>query len=65
MGYQATFVHIQAKTGSGKPPAYREVKERILHSMQPQDSKFVAWRSEAEHDTSRSRRLPAILNLYE
>ena len=29
--------------------------------LQTQDSKFVPWRSEAEHATSRSRRLPAIL----
>ena len=29
--------------------------------LQTQDSKFEPWRSEAEHDTSLSRRLPAIL----
>ena len=29
--------------------------------FQTQDSKFVPWRSEAEHATSRSRRLPTIL----
>ena len=29
--------------------------------LQTQDSKFEPWRSEAEHVTSRSRRLPAIL----
>ena len=29
--------------------------------LQTQDSKFVPWRSEAEHATSRSRRLPTIL----
>ena len=29
--------------------------------LQTQDSKFVPWRSEDEHATSRSRRLPAIL----
>ena len=29
--------------------------------LQTQDSKFESWRSEAEHATSRSRRLPAIL----
>ena len=29
--------------------------------LQTQDSKFKPWRSEAEHATSRSRRLPAIL----
>ena len=29
--------------------------------LQTQDSKFVSWRSEAEHATSRSRRLPTIL----
>ena len=29
--------------------------------LQTQDSKFEPWRSEAEHATSRSRRLPAIL----
>ena len=29
--------------------------------LQTQDSKFVPWRSEAEHATSRSQRLPKIL----
>ena len=29
--------------------------------LQTQDSKFEPWRSEAEHPTSRSRRLPTIL----
>ena len=29
--------------------------------LQKQDSKFEPWRSEAEHATSRSRRLPTIL----
>ena len=29
-------------------------------ALQTQDSKFVPWRSEAEHATSRSRRLPTI-----
>ena len=29
--------------------------------LQTQDSKFGPWRSEAEHATSRSRRLPTIL----
>ena len=29
--------------------------------LQTQDSKFEPWRSEVEHATSRSRRLPAIL----
>ena len=29
--------------------------------LQTQDSNFVSWRSEAEHATSRSRRLPTIL----
>ena len=30
--------------------------------LQTQDSKFVPWRSEVEHATSRSRRLPTILS---
>ena len=30
--------------------------------LQTQDLKFEPWRSEAEHATSRSRRLPTILN---
>ena len=30
--------------------------------LQRQDSKFEPWRSEAEHATSRSRRLPTILS---
>ena len=29
--------------------------------LQTQDSKFESWRSEAEHATSRSRKLPTIL----
>ena len=31
--------------------------------LQTQDSKFEPWRSEAEHTTSRSQRLPTILTL--
>ena len=31
--------------------------------LQTQDSKFEPWRSEAEHATSRSQRLPTILTL--
>ena len=31
-------------------------------ALQTQNSKFKPWRSEAEHATSRSRRLPAILS---
>ena len=31
-------------------------------ALQTQDSKFKPWRSEAEHTTSWSRRLPTILN---
>ena len=34
-------------------------------ALQTQDSKFKPWRSQAEHATSRSRRLPTILNHYE
>ena len=34
-------------------------------TLQTQNSKFDPWRSEAEHATSRSRRLPTLLNLYE
>ena len=34
-------------------------------ALQTQDSKFEPWWSEAEHATSRSRRLPTILNFYE
>ena len=32
--------------------------------LQTQDSKFESWRSEAEHATSRSRRLPTILSHF-
>ena len=32
--------------------------------LQTQDSKFEPWRSEAEHATSRSRRLPTILTCF-
>ena len=34
-------------------------------AFQTQDSKFALLRSEAEHPTSRTRRLPTILNIYE
>ena len=34
-------------------------------ALQTQYWKFESWRSEAEHTTSRSRRLPTISNLYE
>ena len=34
-------------------------------ALQTQDSKYEPWRSDAEHATSRSRRFPTILNLYE
>ena len=34
-------------------------------ALQTQDSKFDPWRSEAEHATSRSRRLPILLSFYE
>ena len=34
-------------------------------ALRTQDSKFEPWRSEAEHATSRSLRLPEILNIYE
>ena len=34
-------------------------------ALKTQDSKFEPWRSEAEQATSRSRRLPTILILYE
>ena len=34
-------------------------------ALQTQNSRFEPWRPEAEHATSRSRRLPTILNLYE
>ena len=34
-------------------------------NLQTQDSKLVAWWYEAEHATSRSRRFPTRLNLYE
>ena len=34
-------------------------------ALQTQDSKFEPCRSEAEHATSRSRRLPTILIIYE
>ena len=34
-------------------------------ALQTQDSKFKPWWAEVEHATSRSRRLPIILNFYE
>ena len=39
-----------------------EWEETALHT---QDWKFEPWRSEVEHATSRLRRFPTILNLYE
>ena len=37
--------------------------DRDDYVLQTQDSKFEPWRSEAEHATSRSRRLPTILTV--
>ena len=51
--------HI-GKTGPGEPPEDGEMNEMTV--LQKQDSKFEPWRSEAEHATSRSRRLPTILS---
>ena len=51
--------HI-GKTGPGEPPEDGEMNEMTV--LQTQDSKFEPWRSEAEHATSRSRRLPTILS---
>ena len=45
------------ETGPGEPPE-DEWDDTVLLT---QDSKFEPWRSEAEHATSRSRRLPTIL----
>ena len=50
--------HI-GKTGPGEPPEDGEMNEMTLSSRH---SKFEPWRSEAEHATSRSRRLPTILS---
>ena len=36
-----------------------------MTALQTQDSKFEPWRSQAEHATSRSRRLPTIIFLSE
>ena len=38
---------------------------RLMSWHCPPDTEFEPWRSGAEHATSRSRRLPTILNLYE
>ena len=57
-----------------KTPVFREIVVTKWNEMnralghfcdtviQTQDSKFEPWRSEAEHATSRSRRLPTILS---
>ena len=50
-GLYTTFVHIQAKLGN----------ENLMR-IQTHDSKFKPLRSEAENATSRSQRLPTILN---
>ena len=50
----------RSKTGPGEPPEDGEMNEMTV--LQTQDSKFEPWRSEAEHTTSRSRRLPTILS---
>ena len=42
---------------------YRMVRWTRWHC--PPDTRFEPWWSEAEHATSRSQRLPTILNLYE
>ena len=48
---------------AGEPSGWWDEWENT--SLQTQDSNFAPWRSEAEHATSRSRRLPTILNLHE
>ena len=64
-------------TGPGEPPEDGEIKENRIWfyfpwwdewddtALQTQDSKFEPCRSEAEHATSRSWRLPTILYLNE
>ena len=52
-------MHIWAKLGQEN--LLRLVRWLRWHCLQTQDSKFEPWRSEAEHATSRSRRLPTIL----
>ena len=52
MEINGILVHLCAhigQTGPEKPPEDSEIKEMT------QDSKFEPWRSEAEHETSRSR----------
>ena len=40
-------------------------KDDTSLSGETHDSKLEPWRSEAEHATSRSRRIPTILNNYD
>ena len=46
----------------GEPPSWGWWDERDDTALQTQDSKFKPWRSEAQHATSRSRRIPTILS---
>ena len=48
-------------TGPGEPPEDGEIDDWDDTVLQTQDSKFEPWWAEAEHATSRSRRLPTIL----
>ena len=54
------FQCICKLTGSGEPSDDGEMNEMTLP-----DSKFELCRSEVEHATRRTQRLPAIFNLYE
>ena len=57
IGLYATFVHIQDKLGQGTSR-----DEWDDSALLTQGSKFKPWRSEGEHVSSRSQRLPTILS---
>ena len=59
IGLYASFVHIQAKLGQQSWGWWDEWDNTAL---QTQDANFKPWRSEAEHATSLSRRLPTVLS---
>ena len=61
--------YVQYSASVGLRVELITVKTHIHHVwisvLKTQDSKFDPWRSEAEHATSRSRKLPTILRLCE
>ena len=61
IGLQVTFVHIWYRLNWARKTSWGWWGEWDDTALHTQDSKFEPWRSEAEHTTFRSWRLPTIL----